>query len=195
MILITACLNPPSHSVSSPSCGSRTRKKTAVGSPQVSLRTLTVCRQGWEEKKEGFLSTQQFERFFCEQRHVGYVQRSPHTLSPLHTCLRHVRERRKTAEGGGVQLDPQLHACMRLFPPPCPIDNSAWAVCKISGVQQCTPEVSLKQPDKLPVRCVPAQAGNRPGGVRTSPGHPELCKVRIFFLLSCYFSIILGKAS
>lgn len=120
------------------------------------------------------------------------MRRSPHTLSLLHTFLQHVRERRKTAEGGGVQLDPQLHACMRLFPL-CPIDNSAWAVCKISGVQQRTPEVSLKQPDKLSVRYVPAQAGNHSGGVGTSPGHPELYKVRFFFCFLTIFPSFWGK--
>lgn len=63
-----------------------------------------------------------------------------------------VRERRNTGDGGGTQPDLHLHACMWPYSS-CPIDNSRWADLKISGVQEATPEVSLQQPVKQPVRC------------------------------------------
>lgn len=84
----------------------------------------------------------------------------------IHAFLQDVRERRTTGEGVGVQpeLQLQMHARMKLFFP-CPTDTSMWAVCKMSGVQQHTPEVSLPRPDRLSVRCVPAQpVATRLGG-------------------------------
>lgn len=109
------------------------------------------------------------------------MHRSLHTLSPLRVFPQHVRERRKTRRRWRSAAGSAAARVRATLLPVAPIDNSAWAVCKISGVQPRTPEVSLKQPDKLSVRCVPAQAGNRSGGVSTSPGHPELYKVNIFF--------------
>lgn len=91
----------------------------------------------------------------------------------------------REVEGGGVQPDLHLHACMRLFSL-CPIDNSLWVVCKISSAAAHT----WGQPATAGQAVCQMCSSSGCWGEYKPSTSTELYKVKISFLTT-YISIIL----